>query len=89
MNDLASLENTGALINIVYKNTTAFYANLSHGDIITNINGKRIYTTEDYYDVMQRSEPNDIWNITFILFTLFVLKLDKSMFSKELQSLNI
>ena len=59
-------QNTGALINIVYKNTTAFYANLSHGDIITNINGKRIYTTEDYYDVMQRSEPNDIWNITFI-----------------------
>ena len=59
-------QNTGALINIVYKNTTAFNANLSHGDIITNINGKRIYTTDDYYDVMQRSKPEDIWDITFI-----------------------
>ena len=59
-------QNTGALISIVYKNTTAFYANLSHGDIITNINGKRIYTTEDYYDIMRRSKPEDIWNITFI-----------------------
>ncbi len=59
-------QNTGALINIVYKNTTAYYANLTHGDIITNINGTRIYTTEDYYDVMQKSKPEDIWYVTFI-----------------------
>ena len=59
-------QNTGALINVVYKNSTAFHANLTHGDIITNINGKRIYTTNDYYDVMQKSKPEDIWNITFV-----------------------
>jgi S1-C subfamily serine protease len=59
-------QNTGALINIVYKNTTAYYANLIHGDIITNINGKRINSPEDYFDVLEKSKIGDIWNITFV-----------------------
>lgn len=59
-------QNTGALINIVYKNTTAFFANLTHGDIITNINGKRINSPEDYFDVLEKSKIGDIWNITFV-----------------------
>ncbi len=59
-------QNTGVLINIVFKDTEAYYANLIHGDIITSINGKRIYTTEDYHDIIQKSKPEDTWNITFI-----------------------
>jgi C-terminal processing protease CtpA/Prc len=59
-------QNTGALINIIYKNTEAYYANLSHGDIITKINGKRIYSTEDYYDVMKKTNFGDIWTMTIL-----------------------
>ena len=59
-------QNTGALINIVFKNTTAYYANLIHGDIITNINGKKILTPNDYFDVLEKSKPGDIWNMTFV-----------------------
>jgi hypothetical protein len=59
-------QNTGALINIVYKNTAAYYANLTHGDIITKINGKQIITTEDYFNVADKSHLGDDWTMTII-----------------------
>lgn len=59
-------QNTGALINIVYKNTEAFYANLIHGDIITKINGIRIYSPKDYFKVKNNSNYGDTWIMTII-----------------------
>ena len=59
-------QNTGSLITVVYDKTVAFYANLFPGDIITQINDKTIYTTEDLFKVRDASKKGDIWNITFV-----------------------
>lgn len=59
-------QNTGSLITVVYKKTVAFYANLFPGDIITQINDKAIYTTEDLFKVRDASKIGDIWNVTFV-----------------------
>lgn len=59
-------QNTGCLINIVYKDTVAYYANLFHGDIITNINGNIIRNTDDLYKIKKESKIGDIWEITFV-----------------------
>lgn len=59
-------QNTGCLINIVYKDTVAYYANLFYGDIITNINGVSIRNAEDFYRIKRKSQSGDIWEITFI-----------------------
>lgn len=39
---LSAQRNTGAYITVVYEKSSAFYANLSRGDIITEINGMPI-----------------------------------------------
>ena len=59
-------QNTGSLITVVYDKTVAFYANLFPGDIITQINGKTIYTTKDLFDVRDASKIGDIWDIIFV-----------------------
>lgn len=61
-----SKQNTGSLITVVYDKTVAFYANLFPGDIITQINDKTIYTTEDLFKVRDSSKKGDIWNVTFV-----------------------
>lgn len=58
--------NTGCLINVVYKDTPAFYANLQHGDVITQINKKRIYTKDDFFYMRDVSKVGDTWKMTII-----------------------
>lgn len=59
-------QNTGCLINIVYKDTVAYYANLFYGDIITQINGQAIYSVEDFMDFKKNANLDDIWNMTIV-----------------------
>lgn len=59
-------QNTGCLINIVYKNTTAYYANLFHGDIITEINGTKIYSAEDFFEYRKNANIGDNWKMIII-----------------------
>lgn len=57
--------NTGAYIGIVYENSPAFYANLTKGDIITNINGNNILNQNDYYSFNSTVKAGDILQITY------------------------
>ena len=59
-------QNTGCLIDIVYKNTEAYFANILYGDIITQINNRRIYTKKDFHDVRRLSKVGDTWNMTIV-----------------------
>ena len=59
-------QNTGCLVNIVYKDTAAYYANLSHGDIITKINGKSILSVDDFIEFRKNASIGDIWNMVII-----------------------
>lgn len=59
-------QNTGCLINIVYMDTVAYYANLFNGDIITNINGITVRNTEDFYQIRNNSKIGDLWEITYV-----------------------
>ena len=46
---LSAQRNTGAYIAVVYEKSAAFYANLSKGDIITEINGVPIIDSDSVY----------------------------------------
>lgn len=46
---LASQRNTGAYISVIYEKSPAFYANLSRGDIITEINGIQIIDSDSVF----------------------------------------
>ena len=59
-------QNTGCFINTVYKNSSAFYANLCYGDIIIAINGKKIFDDDDYMEFVRNSNYGDIWNMTIV-----------------------
>lgn len=59
-------QNTGCFINIVYKDTNAFYANLVHGDIITKINDIPILSAEDFLKFRSNSNSGDVWNMTIV-----------------------
>lgn len=53
-------------INVVYKDTPAFYANLQHGDVIIKINEKRIYSKDDFFYMRDASKIGDTWKMTII-----------------------
>ena len=59
-------QNTGVKVSIVFKNTIAYYANITHGDIITEINGKEIHTLKDYLKFYKKANPGDIWDLVII-----------------------
>ena len=59
-------QNTGCFIDIVYKNTPAYYANLLHGDIITRINGTPVYSVADFMELKKSASVGDSWIVTFI-----------------------
>ncbi|MBR5966007.1 MAG: PDZ domain-containing protein [Treponema sp.] len=59
-------QNTGCLINIVYKYTAAYYANLFHGDIITKVNGRGFLSAEDFIEFRRTANAGDVWNMTII-----------------------
>ena len=59
-------QNTGCLINVVYKNTPAFFANLTHGDIITAVNGTQIFTAEDFIKYKKNIAIGDTLELTIV-----------------------
>ena len=50
----------------MYKNTTAYYANLFHGDIITSINGKRIFSADDFSEYRKNAHLGDKWKVSIV-----------------------
>ena len=52
--------------NIVYKDSAAYFANLSHGDIIIEINGQPIYTANDYFEIKNSASIGDVWNLSIV-----------------------
>lgn len=59
-------QNTGCLVNIVYKDSAAYFANLSHGDIIIEINGQPIYTANDFFEIKNSASIGDVWNLSIV-----------------------
>ncbi len=59
-------QNTGCLVCVVYKNSTAFYANLARNDIIVNINGTQILTMKDFLNYKNLSKIGDKWDMVII-----------------------
>lgn len=57
--------NTGVYVGIVYENSPAFYVNLTKGDIITEINGKNILNSEDYYATAKNEKSGDVLHIVY------------------------
>lgn len=59
-------QNTGVKVSIVFKNTIAYYANITHGDIITEINGREIHSLKDYLKVYKKANSGNIWDLVII-----------------------
>ena len=59
-------QNVGCKIITVFENSVAYYANVFYGDIITKINGRKIYTTADFVDIRNASNIGDTWKMTII-----------------------
>ena len=59
-------QNTGCIIITVFENTVAYYANIFHGDIITEINGRKIYSKADFFDIKDASNISDTWKMIII-----------------------
>lgn len=59
-------QNTGCFINVVYKNTPAYFANLAYGDIITAVNGIPMFTAENYINYKKGIKKGDDFELTII-----------------------
>ena len=59
-------QNTGCLINVVYKNTPAYFANLAYGDIITAVNGIPMFTAENYINYKKGIGNGDAFELTIV-----------------------
>ena len=58
--------NTGVFVDVVYENSPAFFANLSRGDVIIEINGTNILNGESYSSVSSNLSANDFVEIKYI-----------------------
>ncbi len=58
--------NTGIFVDVVYENSPAFFANLSRGDVIIEINGTNILNGESYSSVSSNLSANDSVEIKYI-----------------------
>ncbi len=56
---LAFRRNTGAYINLIYKDSPAYYANMSPGDIIIEVNGVDILDSDILTDVLDSIETEE------------------------------
>ena len=59
-------KNTGAYISIVYEKSPAFYANLSKGDILTEINGVQILDSDSVFLASRFITFGSIVNIKYL-----------------------
>lgn len=58
--------NTGVVVDVVYSETNAFYANIIKDDIIININGIDIIDKNDYMSVYEKIQKGQTANLTII-----------------------
>ncbi len=58
--------NTGICVDVVYENSPAFFANLSRGDVIIEINGENILNADTYRFVSSKLSANDSVEIKYI-----------------------
>ena len=58
--------NTGVLVDVGYENSPAFFANLSRGDVIIEINGENILNVDIYRSVSSKLSANDSVEIKYI-----------------------
>ena len=58
--------NTGVFINVVYKNTPAFYANILRGDVIVRVNENNINNVLDMTNIMNQYNSGDTIEIELI-----------------------
>lgn len=59
-------QDSGVLISVIYLNTPAYNANFSSGDIITEINGKKIDSYKDLLEIKNQTQTGDTWNVRII-----------------------
>lgn len=52
--------NTGALVQIVYEDSPAFFANILPGDVVTEIDGKAVLSAPQASELMRDLKPNGI-----------------------------
>ncbi|PJZ29631.1 PDZ domain-containing protein [Leptospira kmetyi] len=52
--------NNGILIIAVIKNSFAFYANIVRGDTVTEINGTKLYSYQDYENIISKNVGKEI-----------------------------
>jgi len=58
--------NTGAYVNVVYKNTPAFFANILRNDVIIRINEYNINTYKNFYDILNTFNAGDELEVEFV-----------------------
>ena len=58
--------NTGAIVYVVLKNTSVFYANIVRNDIIVRINEHIINNTDDYWEIYDNLDTGDIIEVEYI-----------------------
>jgi hypothetical protein len=58
--------NTGAIVFVVLKNTSVFYANIVRNDIIIRINEHIINNLDDYWEIYDKLNTGDIIEVEYI-----------------------
>jgi len=58
--------NTGAIVYVVLKNTSVFYANIVRNDIIVRINEHIINNVDDYWEIYDKLYTGDIVEVEYI-----------------------
>ena len=61
---LTAKRNVGAIVSVVYEGSPAFYANISRGDVISEVNGNTITNVDDLDKVFNNASSSDVLNIT-------------------------
>lgn len=58
--------NTGVVVDIVYSESNAFYANIIKDDVIIKINGTDIIDKNDYMSVYENMQKGQVVNLTIV-----------------------
>jgi hypothetical protein len=61
---LSTKRNVGAYVSVVYDSSPAFYANISRGDVIAEVNGTTIANVEQLDEILKNADASDTLLIT-------------------------
>lgn len=61
---LSTKRNVGAYVSIVYDSSPAFFANISRGDVISEVNGITITSADQLRRIFSNATKTDVLNIT-------------------------